>query len=333
MGNSETYQQSEHARLISRPELDVFDRNPDPALDELTELAAVLSLADYAYIGWMEFNRLWFKSRYGFTAANQPDAETACQWVMKNSAPFLVRDAAEDGRFSPEGIEVPGGERCRSYAGVPLISERQQVVGTLAVLARQPGQFRAEHLTLLEVMGRQVMTRLELYNRMRSQEQALRMRQRTERALAVERCFVAATLDSIPALVAVLDTAGRVVRFNESCAQLTGLSLADSTGRSFVEEVLEAQDREWAAGTLQSAGEGHVSGPHETAWRIRGGPSRRVSWTIRPLQGPTGEIQYLIISGQDVTDQREAERALLSSEARYREVVEGSLGFVFTCTM
>ncbi|MGA9783676.1 MAG: PAS domain S-box protein, partial [Terracidiphilus sp.] len=44
-------------------------------------------------------------------------------------------------------------------------------------------------------------------------------------------------------------------------------------------------------------------------------------------------IQYLIISGQDVTEQREAERALLSSEARYREVVEGSLGFVFTCTM
>ncbi|MFZ0393768.1 MAG: PAS domain S-box protein, partial [Terracidiphilus sp.] len=82
-----------------------------------------------------------------------------------------------------------------------------------------------------------------------------------------------------------------------------------------------------------AAAAGHVSGPHETAWRIHGGPSRRVSWTIRPLQGPNGEIQYLIISGQDVTEQREAERALLSSEARYREVVEGSLGFVFTCTM
>ncbi|MGB8096634.1 MAG: PAS domain S-box protein, partial [Terracidiphilus sp.] len=259
--------------------------------------------------------------------------ETSCQFVIGGGKPLLVRDAAEDGRFSPAGIEVPGGQRCRSYAGVPLISERQQVVGTLSVLARAPDQFRPEHLTLLEVLGRQVMTRLELYSRMRSQEQAQRARQRTERALAVERCFVAATLDSIPALVAVLDTAGRVVRFNESCAQLTGLSLADSTGRSFVEEVLEAQDGEWAAGTLHAAAAGHVSGPHETAWRIHGGPSRRVSWTIRPLQGPNGEIQYLIISGQDVTEQREAERALFSSEARYREVVEGSLGFVFTCTM
>jgi PAS domain S-box-containing protein len=333
MGTIGSYQQTEQTRPTLRPELDVFDRNPDPALDELTELAAVLSFADYAYIGWMDFNRLWFKSRFGFAAAEQPYTATACQWVIKSGRPVLVRDAAEDGRFSPEGIEVPGGQRCRSYAGVPVISERQRVVGSLAILSPKPEQFRPEHVTLLEVLGRQVMTRLELYSRMRTQEQAQRSRQRTERALAVERCFVAATLDSIPALVAVLDTAGRVVRFNQSCAQLTGLSLTEATGCSFVEEVLEPEDREWAATTLRAAASGNVLGPHETAWRIHEGPSRRVSWTIRPLQGPNGEIQYLIISGQDVTEQRDAERALLSSETRYREVVEGSLGFVFTCTL
>jgi PAS domain S-box-containing protein len=51
------------------------------------------------------------------------------------------------------------------------------------------------------------------------------------------------------------------------------------------------------------------------------------------LTGPNGEVQYLIVSGQDVTDQRQVEQALLSSEARYRQVVDSSLGFVFTCTM
>jgi len=333
MGVMQSYQQPEQTKQLMRPEFDVFDRNPDPALDEITELAAVLSLADYAYIGWMDVNRLWFKSRFGFTAADQPRTATACSWVLTTGQPLLVVDAAEDGRLSPEGIEVPGGQRCRSYAGVPLISAEQQMVGTLAVLAHQPGQFRQEHLTLLEVLGRQAVTRLELHSRIRAQEQAQRARQRTERALAVERCFVAATLDSIPALVAVLDTAGRVVRFNQSCAQLTGMSLADAAGRPFVQEVLEEDDREWATGTLRKAAAGQVAGPHETAWRVRGGQTRRVSWTLRPLQGPNGEIQYLIVSGQDVTDQREAEEALLSSEVRYREVVESSLGFVFTCTM
>jgi PAS domain S-box-containing protein len=324
---------AERQPLTLRTEIDIFDRNPDLALDELTELSAVLSNADYAYIGWMDFNRLWFKSRFGFRASEQPRSATADQWLLEKGQPLLIHDAGEDPRFPPVGIPLIGARPCRSYAGVPLISSAQQVIGTLAVLAREPGRFNQEHITLLEVLGRQVVTRLELYARIRAQEQAQRARQRTERALATERCFVAATLDSVPALVVVLDTAGRTVRLNHSCAQLTGLSLADAVGRPFVDEVLEPNDRPWAVAKLRDAVAGQVSGPHETAWRVVGAKSRRVSWTLRPLQGPNGEIQYVVVSGQDVTDQRQVEMALHTSEARYREVVENSLGFVFTCSL
>jgi PAS domain S-box-containing protein len=317
------------------PEFNIFDRNPDPALDELAELAAVLCGANYAYIGWMDFNRLWFKARYGFKGVEQPRAQTACQWMLEKGQPLLIANAGADPRFPPTGIPVPGAKDCLSYAGVPLITSAQQMVGTLAVLAIEANRFRAEHVTLLDILGRQVVTRLEFYSRIRLQEQAQRSRQRTERALAIERCFVAATLDSIPALVAVLDTAGRLVRMNQPCAQLTGLSLAAMVGRPFVDEVIEPEQRDWAIGKLRDAAAGQSSGPHETVWRVAGvgGNTRRVSWTLRPLQGPNGEIQYLIVSGQDVTDQRLIEQALMSSEERYRETVENSLGFVFTCSM
>ena len=333
MGTMQGQHLVDHLAVALRQEFEIFDRNPDPALDELTELSAVLCNADYAYIGWMDFNRLWFKSQFGFTAPEQPRSTTACQWLLEKGQPLLVHDAGQDPRFPPTGIPLMGAKSSRSYAGVPLVSSSQQVIGTLAVLAREPGRFSAEHITLLEVLGRQVVTRLELYARIRAQEQEQRARQRTERALAIERCFVAATLDSVPALVAVLDTAGRTVRLNHSCVQMTGLSLANAVGRPFVDEVLEPEDRSWAAAKLREAASGQVSGPHETAWRVVGGPSRRVSWTLRPLQGPSGEIQYLIVSGQDVTDQRQVEMALHSSEARYREMVENSLGFVFTCSL
>jgi PAS domain S-box-containing protein len=323
----------DHLAVALRQEFEMFDRNPDPALDELTELSAVLCNADYAYIGWMDFNRLWFKSRFGFNSQEQPRSTTADHWLLEKGQPLLIRDAAQDSRFPPAGIPLLGAKPSRSYVGVPLISSSQQVVGTLGVLARDPERFNLEHITLLEVLARQVVTRLELYARMRAHEQAQRVRLRTERALAIERCFVAATLDSIPALVVVLDTAGRTVRLNHPCAQLTGLGLADAVGRPFVDEFLEPEDRAWADARLRLAVNGQVSGPHETAWRVVGGLSRRVSWTLRPLQGPEGEIQYLIVSGQDVTDQRQMEIALHSSEARYREVVENSLGFVFTCSV
>jgi PAS domain S-box-containing protein len=316
-----------------RPEWNFFDRNPDPALDELTELAAVLCNADYAYLGWLDYSRLWFKSRFGFKATDQPRAATASQWVIEKGQPLLITDAGRDADLPPEGIALPNAEPCQSFAAAPLIASDGQTVGVLAVLARKASQFSPEHLTLLEILGRQAVTRLELYNRVRLQEQAQRQRQRTERALAIERCFVAATLDSIPALVAVLDTAGRIVRMNDACTQLTGLGLANAVGRPFVDEFLDVDDRMWAAGKVREATQGHVSGPHETPWRAVRGPARRVSWTLRPLQGPSGDIQYVIVTGQDITDQREMEKALLTSEARYREVVENSLGFVFTCSM
>ena len=331
----------ENQEAFLHPEFNIFDRNPDHALDELVELAAVLCGADYAYIGWMDFNRLWFKARFGFKAVEQSRTTTACHWMLEKGEPLLISNAGDDRRFLPEGIPVSGAKPCLSYAGVPLITSAQQVVGAFAVLAIKPNQFQPEHLTLLDILGRQAVTRLELYSRIRLQEQAQRSRQRTERALAVERCFVAATLDSIPALVAVVDTAGRLVRMNQPCLRLTGLSLADAVGRPFVDAVFEQEDRDWVSARLREAVAGQVSGPHETAWRVVGdsgstgteGKARRVSWTLRPLDGPNGEIQYVIISGQDVTDKRQMEAALLSSEARYREVVENSLGFVFTCSM
>jgi two-component system, OmpR family, sensor histidine kinase VicK len=323
----------ENQEMAVRPELSIFDRNPDPALDELVELAAVLCDAEYGYIGWMDFNRLWFKARFGFKATDQPRASTACQWMLEKGEPLLIPDASQDPRYPPEGIPLSGANPCRSYAAVPLYSSDEHLIGTMAVLSQNAGQFKPEHLTLLEILGRNAVTRLELYNRIRLQEQAQRQRQRLERALAIERCFVAATLDSIPGLVTVLDTAGRVVRMNYSCARLTGLSLANAVGRPFVEEFLEAGDRGWAEGKLHEASAGQVSGPHETLWQAAGGENRRVSWTLRPLQGPNGEIQYLIVSGQDVTDQREMEKTLLRTETRYRQVVENSLGFVFTCSM
>jgi len=362
--------------MASRSDTDFFDRSKDPALDELTEMAAVLCGADFAYIGWMDSNRLWFKSRYGFHASEQPRALSACQWMLDAAEPLLLRDATQDSRFPPEGITVPGAGHCRSYVGIPLIAGENHVVGSFAVIAREPHRFGSEHSTFLQILGRQVMTRLQLQVRIQDQEKLMRAKQHTERALAIERSFVAAALDSIPSLLAVLDTAGRFVRMNSSCAKLAGLSRSDTIGRSFAETFLQVKDHVWVSEMLTAAAAGAISGPHETLWRSSDpgprqtslrphsdglsasaaspaqrspaaqaqgslqtesaaapAPFRRISWTLRPLDGPNGDIHYLIVCGQDVTEQREMETALLSSEARYRQAVENSLGLAFSCSM
>src|SRR3984885_289893 len=103
-------QAGENQDAGGRPEIGVFDRNPDPALDELTELAAVMCGADFAYIGWMDYNRLWFKSRFGFRGVEQSRSSTACQWMIDSGVSMLIANAGEDGRFPQEGIALPGCE-------------------------------------------------------------------------------------------------------------------------------------------------------------------------------------------------------------------------------
>jgi PAS domain S-box-containing protein len=318
--------------MQSRSESEIFDRDPDPTLDELAQLSSVLCNSDYAYIGWIDSNRLYYKSQVGFTSPEQQRSLIVCHSILENGEPLLVRDTQRDPRFPRDGIPLVEGKPCRSYAAVPLIASTRQVVGALAVLSHKANCFSNEHLVLLEIMARQIVTRLELYACITSQELTQRARQRAERALANERFFVAAALDSIPFLAALLDADGCIVRLNYPCLQLTGLTLADAVGSEFIEQILEPDDRDWASAVFREAAAGEVSGPHETVWRTRSGSTRRVSWTLRPVPGSDG-IQYLIVSGQDVTDQRETEIALLSSETRYEQTVENSLGFLFTCTM
>ncbi|MFC5864468.1 PAS domain S-box protein [Acidicapsa dinghuensis] len=326
------------------PEADLFEAAPDPALEEILRLAVVLSGADFAYLSTVEDGRLQFKCTYAFVPRHRYQVAAACRWTMKDSAPLLLHDAAADARFTSEGVDLEEALPCRSYLGIPLMGPGNRPAGTLAMLAVEPNRFQAEHVSLLSILARQAVTRMELYVRSAAQEQAQRARLRLERALAIERNFVSATLDSIPALVAVLDTAGRMVRFNRPCEDLTGLHLGEIVGRSFIQEILVERDAHgWAQDKVALAANGQTVGPYENLWHTAQGAPRRVSWTLRPLIVPGAtfangaeagtEVQYLIVSGSDVTGQRQAEQALLTSETRYKHVVENSLGFVFTCTL
>uniref|UniRef100_E6QIY0 histidine kinase n=1 Tax=mine drainage metagenome TaxID=410659 RepID=E6QIY0_9ZZZZ len=120
-----------------------------------------------------------------------------------------------------------------------------------------------------------------------------------------------------------------------SPGRMAGLSLAEIVGESFVETLMVEQDAYgWAMTKIADAAAGMVAGPYENLWRGYDGIPRRIHWTLRPMAGLDREImQYLLLAGEDITDQRNAEIALLSTETRYQHVVESSLSFIFTTTL
>jgi two-component system, OmpR family, sensor histidine kinase VicK len=330
LSSSTSVQHDETERLKSLLQYDILDTLPDPAFDEIARMAAMVCNAPYAFIGFLDWSRVWFKSSIGFTGRQIRRNGSPCQFLLLEGRPLIISDASTDHRFGASGIVLDSGLQCRSYAAAPLFSASGTILGTVAVCSREANAFSRSHLESLQVLARQVVTRLELYATGHSQENVVRSRQRSEQALTVERNFVAAVLNTISALVLVFDTAGRIVRFNRACETISGYSFADLAGRSFPEELFPPGERETAIRVFEQVRAGNANQSYETDWRTKPGRMRRIAWTATSLNNAQDEVGFVIMTGVDVTEQREAETALRGSELRYRQLVESSLGFICT---
>jgi PAS domain S-box-containing protein len=306
-GGTAAAQRNEAERLKSLIEYDILDTPPDPAFDEIVRVAAQVTGAPYAYLGFVDANRLWFKSRVGIPAAELPRAQAACQFTILNAEPLLIPDAAGDSRLPVTGVPLGRNLHCRSYLGTPLMAHGG-AVGTLAVLSPLPNAFTEEHASILGVLARQVITRLEYAIHTRAQERAIRSRQRIERALTVERNFVSAVLDTMSALVLVLDTAGRIVRFNRACEESSGYTFAELAGRAFPSELFVPEERSQAIELLQQARQGTLRRPRELQWLSRDGSRRSIEWTTTTLADGIGDISFIIMTGVDITERRRFDR-------------------------
>jgi PAS domain S-box-containing protein len=300
-------QRSEAERLKSLLEYDILDTPPDPAYDEIVRVAAQVTGAPYAWLGFLDANRLWFKSRVGLPEQELPRTSTVCQYTILDSQPLLIADATLEHRYPVRDRHLTGDPQCRSYLGAPLMGA-SGAVGTLAVLSPDPNAFTEEHASILGVLARQVVTRLQYTIHARAQDRAIRARQRIERALTVERNFVSAVLDTMTALVMVLDTAGRIVRFNRACEQISGYAFAELVGRAFPAELFLPEERRQSIDLLHHARYGTLRDPRELHWRSRKGDVRCIAWNATTLTDGLGDINFIVLTGVDVTEQRRLDR-------------------------
>lgn len=140
-------------------------------------------------------------------------------------------------------------------------------------------------------------------------------RQQAEEELRRERNFVSAVLDTIGALVVVLDREGRIVRFNRMCERVTGYSFADVKHRQLWEFLLTADEIGPVRGIFEKLRAGDFPLNFENFWITKDGRWRLIAWSNTTLANDDGRIEYVIGTGVDVTEQRQAEAQLRHSNA------------------
>ena len=101
----------------------------------------------------------------------------------------------------------------------------------------------------------------------------------TEQELQEERNVVSAILDTVGALVVVLDHEGRIVRLNRVCEQMTGKTFEQAKGKNIWDLFLVPQEKEQFLALFQQIGENRSRTEYESSWMRKRWQPATIAWS------------------------------------------------------
>ncbi len=180
---------NEEARLSALLSYGILNTPPEAAFDDITRLIAEICDVPIALVTLIEGDRQWFKSAVGAGDITETPRDIAfCAHALVQNDLFLVPDMCKDSRFVNNPL-VTGPPHIRFYAGAVLRTPEGFALGTLCVLDTKPRTLTAKQENALRVLAREVVTQIELRQRVREQEILLGEREqaRLELAQAVQK--------------------------------------------------------------------------------------------------------------------------------------------------
>jgi PAS domain S-box-containing protein len=296
----------ESARLAALQEYQILDTEPEPAFDELAQLAAHICGTPIALVSFVGAERQWVKACVGVSVTGQAPGVAFCAHTILGDGVFVVPDAERDQRFANSPLVTEWG--IRFYAGAPVVSPQSHALGALCVMDREPRSLTAEQQRALRTLAQQVGGQLEL-------------RQLARRAEA----DIAAVLDAAPDGILVVDRSGVIQLANREVGRLFGYQPIELLGQPM--EVLIPQ---WHREELAEHRRAYATAPCTRAMgdglelTARRKEGMEFPAEVSPTPATGGEELRIVATIRDASHRKQLEAELRDRERRYREIFDAA---------
>jgi len=312
----------EKERLARLRALNVLDPGVDAPLQSIVEISTQITGCPAAFISFIESERQIIRARIGVELTELPREASVCSDTILSDEPLLISNIADEPHYrnclfhaKPFGFSF--------YAGFPLITKDDLIIGTLVTLDRTPHYLTPVQIATLRNLAAHVVSQFELNNKLAAV-------QRTISSLEDSEQRFRRIADASPVLLWISDDAGNRTLSNKAWCDFTGLSQEESlaecwrrTVHSDDREVYQAKWRECAAAGQRFQHEFrlcHVSGNY-----------RWVMEQAIPLFGSNGKPEAYVSSCVDLSLRSSDELQYQHNEARFRAISEAApLGIVVT---
>ena len=152
------------ARLAAVERTGLLDSRPDERFDGLARVAAQALDAPVALVTLVDRDRQFLKSCVGVpepwaSRREMPLSHSFCQHAVASRRALIVYDAREDPALRDN--EAVRALDAIAYAGIPLIADDGEALGTLCVIDHVPRRWRPEETALLEEIASTVVAQIQ----------------------------------------------------------------------------------------------------------------------------------------------------------------------------
>ena len=117
-----------------------------------------------------------------------------------------------------------------------------------------------------------------------------------------EAAFSNAILDTAGALILVLDRKGSIIRFNQTCEQLSGYSAQEVLGHSLWSKLIPKEEQESTRDVFEDLRSGNYPKRLENEWVAKDGSRLQVAWSNTCLMDESDQVDLIISIGLDMTE-------------------------------